>query len=302
MRLQAEIFLTGEHVQPFGRRLGGAFGQQRVHPVRAFQRQAQAAAGGGVEQQRADAAMQIGIEQHGVAAAQHAEMPGEAGGQHRGAGAAMRADHRDHAPARLFADHRAVAERPGTEMPCDHGAADRLGEVFHRAEAARDLPIKVQIVAAADDQHAHIRLHHLRQFGQGAERFAFAGHIDHQHQGGGGFLHRGDGGADAAAPAVDGFGQHFGQAVAQGGFGGGVIDEADDGRAVWPRGGRGAEIVARRLGADIDAGRAHCGAAGGGAGAAAAPACASPPPFRPGSRVWVGRADHSVVTAWVDCL
>ena len=35
---------------------------------------------------------------------------------------------------------------------------------------------------------------------------------------------------------------------------------------------------------------------------AAAPACASPPPFRPGSRVWVGRADHSVVTAWVDCL
>ena len=147
----------------------------------------------------------------------------------------MRAHDRHHPPAHLLSRGREPPERQRPEMPRDHGTVERLGEVFHRPHATGNFSVEIEVVGATDHQHADIGFNHLGELAEGGQWLALAGDIDDQHHRRRGFLHFGDGGANAAAAAVDGFRQHVGKPVAQGGFGRLIVDEGDNWRAVRAR-------------------------------------------------------------------
>ena len=72
-----EILLAGQHMQPLGDELRRTLEEQVIDALRCFQCRSQARAGLHVEQDSAASAVEVAIQQHGVAIGALAQMPGE---------------------------------------------------------------------------------------------------------------------------------------------------------------------------------------------------------------------------------
>ena len=116
-----------------------------------------------VQQQRAAAPVEIGVQQHGMAIGPLAEMPGQVGRDGAGTDTAAHAGDRHDPPAlQRLGPPRAVQD-DRAEVTRHHVARDRLEQVFLHAEDAGGMPIEVDVVELADQQHMDIRFDDVRQ-------------------------------------------------------------------------------------------------------------------------------------------
>ena len=212
-------------MQPFGHRRRGALDEQRVDPLRRFERHAQAVAGGRVEQHRRTAQMQIGIEQHGVPAGLDAEMPCEIGCNRCGPNAATAAGDADRAARGDVLRRGRLFGQVGQEVAAHHVAVHRLGEILLHAQAARNLTVELDAGVAADGEDLHAGLDQFGELGQLGQRRIVVAKVDDQRLGAGHFVQRRDGVAQTAAMEVAHTAHPIGQSLAPRLFGDGVGGE-----------------------------------------------------------------------------
>ena len=123
----------------------------------------------------------------------------------------------------------------GAKKSQDLIAGQWLCQIFDSAHVAGHFAVEIQTGDLTHDKHVDIRLHHLRQIEQRAQRFVLATDVDDQAARRSGFLHRGDGGPDAATRDLERMRRGIGQAVAQRDVGGGIGNEGDQHGAVAVR-------------------------------------------------------------------
>jgi hypothetical protein len=147
-----------------------------VDAVGMIERLAQGRARLGVELQRAIAALQIEVEQRHAAFAAGGDMPGEVGGDRRGADAAAHAEHRDQlAGARRRISRTAVEDRP--EGAVDQRHHERLEEILRDADRF-EVAVQDDVVAVADDDNLEAGRRFLGKPPQRQHRIGEPAHVD----------------------------------------------------------------------------------------------------------------------------
>ncbi|MBB5372341.1 hypothetical protein [Acidocella aromatica] len=178
--------------------------------------------------------MDIRFHEHSMALGHYTKQPGEVAGDGGAPHSSTCAHDSDDTPAARGVLPHGLARNERREMPGHGLARDGLEQILHHAHAARDVPVEIDVVVIANDEHAHAGLHHIGEFAECVQRLLLARNIDDQHLGG---LHLGHGGnsrANSAAADVDTIGDKIAQAVAQHLLGGGIPQEGKNGQAIRP--------------------------------------------------------------------
>ena len=223
-----QVLLTGEHMQTFRDDLRRPLDEQFIDTLRRFQRGAQPRSGFRVQQQRAAAAVEVAVHQHGMAIRAFAEVPGQVDRDGAGADAAARSGHRDDAtPLKGFRPVRAV-EDDVTEVPRDHVARDGFEQVFLDAQDPGGVAVEVDVVEFADEQHLDVGFDDVGKVLERGQRPPVPADIYDQHAWGGVLAQHLDGASEIGTMELDAARCRVAQSVAQDILGFGIGDEGDD--------------------------------------------------------------------------
>ena len=104
-------------------------------------------------------------------------MPGQAYRDRGRADAAPRAGHGDYPPTIRLRYGGWPSDNHGGEKSQDLIAGQWLCQIFDRTHVAGHFAVEIQAGSLTHDKHVDIRLHHLRQIEQRAQRLVFAADV-----------------------------------------------------------------------------------------------------------------------------